>query len=283
MDVAALRGLVHDLLRDALGRRGRTLRDTEILLDWDHEAVLLRREHIGHEWSGLRAVGTMPVRLRIDVRRGEAAIARAVDGFVGLAVALHRRQAAIAGHLEEEDRQPAWSVLADPLALAIMRHAGWSDAQILRFHRPATGRYTAGDHGYTVGTDLPPSRHGDVSTAVLGLSGGRLSVGRVRLGAPGSATAVYAGGRTCTVEVPVAGLPETVLTSMRGRPLGEVVGHPAIGPDVATITSARLAKPRAGAAVDPGPMVLNLKRRLVPMAPPPEGVDASWLDVIAAA
>lgn len=265
-------------IRDTLGRRGLTVRDIEIDVDWNHSDVILRRRAIGHEWAGNKSIGNaLPVSVVIRGSSDERRVERAVTRFVETAIALAARQEAIAPFLDG-DVQPAWSILMEPCALGIVRRAGWADRDMLEFHRPQAQQYTVGDNGYNVGTDLEPRTvDGHVlRISRMGLSGGVLRPGCVRLGADEGA-GTYRGARTSCVEVAGGPVPETMRSAVVGRRIDEVVEHPAIAGCGARVTSIR----HAPAQNSEGVLTMNLARRLVPMAVAPEGVDTSWLDVIA--
>lgn len=276
MDALALRGFASDLVRDALGRSGRTIRDIEILVDWDADGVILRRAQIGHEWAGERSMGTpLPVRCRLKAEWTETRTAKAATRFVENAIALSDRQKAIADHLED-DALPAWSMLAEPTALALLRHTGHPDSEILRFRRPEAGRYTVCDQGFVVGEAL--SRAHGISISGLGVSGGILDAGRISFGSSSGASAVYRGGRRPRIEMNMPDLPETIVKAIPRRRIREIVDHPALRGLEATAGAARVeACRRTGQQM----LSINISSDLVPMAPAPDGADTDWLRTLA--
>lgn len=274
-----MRHLVQTLVRDTLGRTGRTVRDIEIAIDWDGDDVYLSRAHIGHEWSGDSGIGhTKPVRKRIKGDWHETKVEHLVTGFVEKAIALTDRQRVIADHLDG-DIHPAWSILMERCALSIVRYAGWRDGDLLRFRHPQslTQRYAVGDNGFWMAPDLPDAIvNGErISLKQLGLSGGVLRANTLRFG-PADRVAYYHGGRVPRIDVGSATVPETMIRGMTGLPIDDLVDHPAITGCGAAITSARQME------VDgKNRLVINLARQPVAMACAPEGVDVSWLDVLA--
>lgn len=273
------KAIVEEAVRDALGRQGLTIREVPVTIDWDMAGVILRRRHVGHEWIGNKGLGSgHPVIRKVAATATPARARATAERFIDVMLALQQRDRTIAANHDDSGHQPAWSVLVEPCALHLLRHANWHDRDILAFHRPQYDRYTAGDHGYTVGQDLPAGRVGEyrIGKPKLAISGGVLSLTELDISAPGMRLS-YRGGPAPTLGIGEMDLPDTLMGAMRNRRVGEVVGHPALEGCMARITSAR-RKRVADVVPD---LDINLARDLVPMAEAPEGVDVPWLETIA--
>lgn len=274
-----LKAVIEDAVRNSLGMAGLTTRDVEIYVDWDSSGVIMRRRRIGHEWPGDRGLGdTYPVKraIRADMEPGRAASIAA--RYVAYALALREREATLERHHDDPDTLPAWAMLVERCALHLLRSASWRDEDILTFHRPQEGHFTVGGMGYTVGQNLPTGGNGsyEFRKPRLGVNAGVLGLDKLEILGPGDTRITYRGGRVSRIEMAAMNLPDTMIAAMRNRPLDQILGHPAISGCAARVTSAGRTR-----VTDPVPdLHLNLARDLVPMAPPPNGIETHWMETI---
>jgi len=273
-DICRTKDIAEQALRDALGREGLRAGDIGAFVDYDHAGVAMRRKLIGRENRRDSDVGmSHPVLAKMSSGRTVASIHAVVQRFVDLAVALRRREEAIAAYVVD-GAEPAWSVVMDRTALHLARHHGWSNEQLLDPRRTADGNYTAGRHGLTVGSGLKAdTRDGcRVEHAQFGMGAGVLRMVRLDMtGARGAIT--YCAGKVNTLQLAKREVPLTMLSAFRGKAVDAVVGHPALEGCGGRISSASQTRV-SDEALD---LVLNLARDVIPMATPPDGVDTAWL------
>ncbi len=151
-----LRHFVEEALRDALGRRGTTAVEQDVVFDWDDDAVHIARRPIGYEWKNAKTrmyLHRMQRSFKINTR--PKAIIRDVEKFVDLMMALKAREDDVLRCGTDRFQVPAWSVAIEPCALHLLRIGGWNDDEMLRLYKTDSGHLTVGDLGYTIGSGLP--------------------------------------------------------------------------------------------------------------------------------
>ena len=273
---------VETAVRARLALDGMTMRDLSIDIDWDDRCVMMRRPPIGLETVATDRSGNRMIVRKIGLEVKPSAIKVSVDRFVGLAIGLKARKLYIKDRRQGPAMEPDWSVLIEPTAKHLLSRLPIDNDVILTPYWTNGGQHTAGRHGFTVGgignsrmmVQTEPGRSYPVSGFSIGLSAGVLTIEKIRIG-DGPVHAVYEGGRQSRIVVTETSLPQTLLTALTAKKVSEAIDHPIFKGCEGEISSARLEKGNNG-----HDLVINLKRRLVPFAPAPEGVDTEWLKMI---
>lgn len=186
--------------------------------------------------------------LLIDVP-DDIAAARHLAGEVALdLVRQHRRMRTLreeGGH----HANPAWSLTLTRTMAGALTAAG-SDprtAGIMGIRKQHCGEHVVTIH-YHHGSGLHYSTKLEIRT--------------------GSATMTLIGGRTLSIALVGRDVPDTLLSAIAGHPVAGVVAHPFLEGSTAIV---RVAERRDKE------IVLMLDDEFVPAAPPPPGIDVSWL------
>lgn len=281
-DLIALRRQVDMCVRDTLGRAGLTIRDVDMTVDYGDDDVKLRRRTIGLEVeTGSATFGdSHPITCSVKPFMTHDRMVRRVTAYVDLMLALLAREKTIAPFLDEGS-PPDWSVVVEPTARHLLEQTTWSRKRILQLYTTADGNRTAGRQGLTTGFGLnrtnvqtAPGQAYPASNAGMGLSRGVLTLERFEVGEDARKVR-YEGGHQPSVTVTRTELPDTIVNAIAGRGLNEIIDHPAFAHCTEKVGSARLEN--GGSGRD---LVLNLRRRRVPFAPAPAGVDVAWLGTI---
>lgn len=245
----------------------------------DGHLVTLRRNPHEREGSrecrarvnhGLDATGRPTDSLLAGVRR----LVDPIDRMV-------RRDAAIMTLSDEELAAdgflcPKWSYSAHPLLIAMMAADRYDPQDLVRlpYRHTANGLILTSEprHIPTRGTAAPSGSPTDV-------------IGKIRLDVldvdiydhrAGPITLTYMSGQGYRARLCVAGtprIPESMLASLNGVPLDDVIRHPAWGGSLPGAIVREVAN-------NPDYMLITLEAALAPLAEAPTGVDTSWRTTI---
>lgn len=252
-----------------------TMDDERILVDWDGRGATAKRPTIGYEYkpgphstNGNVATPFRTARLK--------AIERKADRFADATAALRRRERAIDGH-KDDLADPAWSVIADPVTIHLLKGLGFDDADVMRPRRTGSSMFSTGDYGFRLANGMEGGeiRGWRATNLQVTLHAGVLRIERIRLHHPSQEVRIdYSGGPRphLSFTAPEGDMPASVLIAMRGRRLDEVVGAAPLAGANAAVTEAK--------AVD-GRLQFGLVRKLAPYASAPADVEVNWLDDLA--
>ena len=261
-------------MRARLERSGTTPEAERIAVGLNaNDTVFISRHPIDAEWNPRHA--DRNDRIITKIRTDDiAVIERCVNRFASLALALRARHRAIEGR-EDHEQVPAWSLVAHPLVRALLRNAGIEPDALTRYRR-MSGGFATNDLGMECG-DGPEQRIVRIGGTKHSLRINRIGIsgGVLRMDARSNAEemAIQSDAAGQTVTLPHTTLPDTLIAAAAGRPFDEVLEHDLMRGSGAVVTSALNMKD--------GTLAIRTKRALEPLAHPPEGMDAWWLDEIA--
>lgn len=242
-------------------------------------SVTLRRNPHEREGSGERLVRT---GCGLDAAgRATPSLLAAVRRLIDPIDRMIRRDDAIMTLTDEQLAAdgflcPKWSYSAHPLLIAMMAADRYDPQDLVRlpYRHTANGPILTGEprHIPTRGAPAPRGNPTDVAGEI------RLDVLDVDMyeHRAGPVALTYMSGRGYRARLCVAGtprIPESMLASLKGVPLDDVIRHPAWGGSLPGAIVREVAN-------HPDYMLITLEAALAPLAKPPEGMDTSWRSTI---
>lgn len=166
-----------------------------------------------------------------------------------LAALTQLRNRAVTAGGGDPEHAPAWAFVAHPIARALMEAAGVA----LSHHLARTGDDEEAGLSWTAR-----------------VSGWRVGHTNMRLGRDRGAITLDAGNQMARIVVE-GDYPETILQGLVGTPIRDILGLDGLASSEAGCARIR------DAWSDDGRLGLTVSCRLVPLADPPQGIDAGWL------
>lgn len=278
-----IRDLLELALRDAYGRFGTTPKEQRAFVDVESDRILIKRPAVGHE-TQVNAPQDGPYIKRNVSATTANGIVSAAERFAMLHMALKERERHVEGAWAENDQIPSWTLIGDSLLVHMLNRSG-------HMHEVGTLARSGGEGGLLADTrglvlKAPEARGVMIGGKMIRVSpmngwvNGGLFVYAVKLRSGADSVITYDGGRQPKLTITDIMLPDTIIGSIAGRRLDEVVSHPLLDGSPAVVSSARNTGEDSATSV--AKVEILLKRHRVPFAPAPEGVDAPWLETIAA-